>query len=229
MKVQWGLGIADARGKVGGHTASANRSGAYIKRKVTPVNPRTTHQGTARSIFGGFSQTWAGLTNGERSAWNAFATSQPVRNIFGVSKRLTGLQMYVRLNTNITNAGGTAIAVPPFSLDITGLTSVTGVATVAAGGTLTITPLPAALGTNELLYIFASPVMAPGISFVKNQLRFIGTLADGAGPLSIKTKWTTRFGTFPAVAGGNIWVETATINSVTGAVSTGILITLAVS
>src|SRR5690606_27930634 len=49
MKVQFsGLGVVAGSGKIQGTVAARNRSGAYLRVKVTPVNPQTTYQQAAR-------------------------------------------------------------------------------------------------------------------------------------------------------------------------------------
>lgn len=52
MKIKWGMMMTDGRGKLGGQVASKNRAGAYVRTKVTPVNPRTTQQQAIRTLFG---------------------------------------------------------------------------------------------------------------------------------------------------------------------------------
>jgi hypothetical protein len=51
-KIKFGMMMTDARGKLGGHVFSKNRSGAYVRTKVTPVNGQTTAQTGVRAIFG---------------------------------------------------------------------------------------------------------------------------------------------------------------------------------
>jgi len=44
MKMKFGAIVVDGRGKIGGHVASKNRGGAYLRTKVTPSNPQTGYQ-----------------------------------------------------------------------------------------------------------------------------------------------------------------------------------------
>ena len=70
MKIKFGAIVTDGRGKIGGHVASKNRSGAYMRTKVTPSNPNTASQSQARSILASASQNWRNLTDSQRKAWN---------------------------------------------------------------------------------------------------------------------------------------------------------------
>ena len=59
MKLKFGAIVTDGRGKIGGHVASKNRSGAYLRTKVTPSNPNTVAQVQVRSILASLSQSWS--------------------------------------------------------------------------------------------------------------------------------------------------------------------------
>src|SRR5690349_5692866 len=79
-----GIGIVDVRGKIQGTVMSKGKSGAIARVKVTPVNPRTVFQQTARALFSFFSQNFRALTANQVTAWNqAAANGFEARNIFG--------------------------------------------------------------------------------------------------------------------------------------------------
>jgi hypothetical protein len=44
MKMKFGAIVTEGRGKIGGHVASKNKSGAYLRTKVTPVNRQSVAQ-----------------------------------------------------------------------------------------------------------------------------------------------------------------------------------------
>ncbi|GAI27992.1 unnamed protein product, partial [marine sediment metagenome] len=46
--VQYGGGVLDARGSIGGQVHSKNRFGSYIRARTTPVNPQTNRQDAVR-------------------------------------------------------------------------------------------------------------------------------------------------------------------------------------
>ena len=49
MKIKFGAIVVDGRNKIGGHVMSKNRAGAYMRTKVSPVNPRSLDQMSVRS------------------------------------------------------------------------------------------------------------------------------------------------------------------------------------
>ena len=159
------------RGSIGNVTHSANRSGQIQRQRAIPSQPRTVSQMAQRSRLGSMSAGWRGLTDPQRAAWNAFATSFTVVNSLGTSGNLTGHQCYVKVNTVLLLLGTAAVAVPPalpafVACTATALTATAGTPTVALAG---VTP---ASGTVHMLY--ASPQLSPGVSF-NNNFRYLGT------------------------------------------------------
>lgn len=100
MKIKFGMMITDGRGKLGGQVASKNRSGSYIRTKVTPVNPNTTFQSAVRQRLASLSKEWGHLTEEQRLAWNESANSGQWNktDIFGDARRPTGKNLFTGIN-----------------------------------------------------------------------------------------------------------------------------------
>lgn len=197
MKVKF-IHLSDARGKIGGSVASKNRSGNYFRSKVSPVNPQTTAQTNVRSRFGALAQQFRGLTVAQIAQWNDAVSSWASSNIFGDSIKPTGLNLYVQLNSNIINAGGTPLLVPPapteMPSDLTAAVNFTVTGTVAE---LVISGTP--IGTLSAV-LRATPTISNGIGYVKNLLRQVGSYDMGAAvEFDIEANWIAKFGAFPAV------------------------------
>lgn len=95
-------------GSVGSVVGSRNRSGAYLRTKVIPVNPGTAAQVLARNRMSALSNYWYnGLTEAERAGWNTYAANVAVTNRIGEQIFLTGMNWYVGCNTLRDQAGGT--------------------------------------------------------------------------------------------------------------------------
>jgi len=221
MKAKFsGFGIVDGRGKVNGTVASKNRFGAYLRTKVSPVNRNTSFQAAVRATFSFLSTAWSNLlTQAQRLAFGAFSADHPFNDIFGDPKTLDGHQMYIKLNAALQNAGLTLITSPPVDVTTGDMGALTLVATVAAGGTLTVASNENNVPGSAMVNIYATKVMPNGRNFVKSQLSFIGTFASARTPYDIKAAWIAKYGAFPAVAGGKIFVA-AQIVTVGGWLST---------
>lgn len=219
-KLLFGIGVADARNKLGGHVFSKNRNGAYVRQKVSPSQPRTPAQLTIRSQFGSNSNAWGMiLTDAQRAGWIALASSNPTPDQFGNPQVLTGLQMYQRINRNLHTIGVARLDDAPVDQHVDGLTGTTLTATFT-GNVLTLaftaTPLDAAMH----IVIFATPPVSPGKSFFTPLLKLVyADLNDmSTSPVNIYTDWSTIFG--PLQPTQKIGASAFIINDTNGAAST---------
>ena len=123
-RIKFGMMMTDARGKLGGHVFTKAKSGATIRTKVTPLNPKTSAQSEARSALGANSQTWRLLTETQRLAWNSAAQEVSKTNAFGDTYFPSGKNYFTAVNNNIRNVGGVVLLEPPALVNMPGLTSV---------------------------------------------------------------------------------------------------------
>jgi len=70
-----GFQYGEMRGKLGGNVFSRNKAGAYVRAKVTPVNPQTVIQQEARYRFGNMSILFQSLTTTQKGCWQIFAST----------------------------------------------------------------------------------------------------------------------------------------------------------
>lgn len=215
-KLKFGMVVTEASGKLGGHVFARNRGGAYARTKVTPVNPQTQTQQLARAVLTNFSQEWRSLTDAQRAAWNGAVADFAKTDIFGDLRNPTGKNLYVRLNVNISIAGGTPISVPPLPSDVT--TFLPQSATIAVGPSNFLVAFSGSDANMEIL-VEATAGLSPGVGFFKNKFRIIETYAGNtASPLGIWSDYVAKFGT-PTV-GTRIAVRISGIDPVTGLRST---------
>ena len=123
-RIKFGMMMTDARGKLGGHVFTKAKSGATIRTKVTPLNPKTSAQSEARSALGANSQTWRLLSETQRLAWNSAAQEVSKTNAFGDTYFPSGKNYFTAVNNNIRNVGGLILLEPPALVNMPGLTSV---------------------------------------------------------------------------------------------------------
>lgn len=123
-RIKFGMMMTDARGKLGGHVFTKAKSGATIRTKVSPLNPRTSAQSEARSALGANSQAWRMLTENQRLAWNSAAQEVSKTNAFGDTYFPSGKNYFTAVNNNLRNVGGAFIADPPALVEMPGLIAV---------------------------------------------------------------------------------------------------------
>lgn len=217
MKTKWGALMVDGRGKIGGQVASKNRAGAYMRTKVTPVNPQTSYQTAVRALFASLSQAWRALTETQRDAWNAAVVNFQKTDIFGDLRTPTGINLFVRLNTNIINAGGTQIDLPPVITDTPQPVDFSAIADVS-GQTLAITFTPTPVPASTAYIVEATQQVSPGKNFLKNLYRVINTLpAAATSPSANGGAYTTKFGAI--VLGQKIGIRIKAVDLLTGLTS----------
>ena len=218
MKMKFGALVVDGRGKIGGHVASKNRAGAYLRTKVTPVNAQSGSQNTVRNRFTTLAQGWRGLTAAQRASWNAAVADFARTDIFGDLHNPTGFNLYQRLNNNLVTTGGAAIAVPPLPAAV-GEVVLTAIAVAVGADTMSLT-MAAAVPANTSVKVFATAPCSAGKSFVKSEYRLIAILAAAEGsPYDLKAEYIAKFGGI-GVAGQQVFVKGEAVNDTTGQTGT---------
>lgn len=216
-KIKYSALVSDMRNKLNGSVASKNRYGSYLRNKVTPVNPQTSYQQAVRQQLGALSSQYRGLTNAQRLSWINGAPNFPFTDIFGDVRYLSGQTLYVKLNTNLINAGESTIESAPLPVGIPEL-AVTGVTAEVTTGALTTLDLAVSAATvpaGFVMAVYATPPTPASIQFVKNRYRFIGIATVAASEADILAAYTARFGD-AATIGEQIHVRVALISTDTG-------------
>lgn len=217
MKIKWGALVVDGRGKIGGHVAARNRSGAYMRTKVTPNNPQTGYQTEARGRLATLSSSWRELSQAQRDAWNSAVVDFEKTNVFGDLVKPTGKNLFTGLNINMLLIGLSIMNVPPLPADTISFEDPDLTASVANGPELEGTS-----DTNMHYKIEATPSLSPGIGFFKNKFKQIGFM-EGAGESTwnLKTEYEERFG--PLVLGQKVAFRLTAVNSTTGQAGTPVV------
>ena len=113
MKYVPSIAFDEMSGSAKGVTAAKVRGRKYIRNRGYGGSVRTSAQAAVKSIFKQLSQSWKNLTNAQILAWNALAQTQAGKSVLGTSAKISGANLYSRLNYWIVACGGQAIANPP--------------------------------------------------------------------------------------------------------------------
>lgn len=214
MKLKWGALVVDGRNKIGGHVASKNRAGAYLRTKVTPINPETTYQVNVRNRLGGLSSAWRALTSDERVAWNAAVADFAKTDIFGDLRNPSGFNLYQMLNNNLLKVGASVITTPPLPGAVDAFDTFS-IAADPTAETLTLTFSPAIEATHKI-QVLATPGLSAGVFFVKTEYRVVYTLDNSRmSGFDIGGYYKLKFGAIPA-ADSKLFVKLTQIKIATG-------------
>lgn len=185
--VQYGGGILDARGSIGGQVHSKNRFGSYIRARTTPVNPRSSRQNAVRAAIANLAQYWSGtLTQLQRDAWEVYAAAITRTNKLGAQIKLTGFNMFIRSNAARVQCGGAVVAAGPTTLTLPGADITFACEVDEAGQEISVT-FDAAASWNIIdegfLSVFMSIPKAVGTNFIGGPFRFADSIdGDTASP-----------------------------------------------
>lgn len=207
-KIKFGLVVTDARGKLGGHVFSKNRSGAYLRTKVVPVNPQTTFQTNVRALFGSISQQWSSLTEDVRNAFREAVTAWSRTDIFGDIKNPTGKALYQRLNNQAQLAGYPAVSAVSLPTEVpSAIFQTASLQVLNEEIVLGMSALP----TGSRIMIFGTQPLSQGTKFVKDKLRLLLTeLATANDSVQLWDNYIAKFG-IPAT-GSNVYFAVKYVN-----------------
>ena len=200
MKIVWGALVTEGRGKAGGTVASRNKAGNFFRNRVTPTNPQTASQTENRATFSDLASQWRGLTNEQRTAWNAAAPDFPYQDALGQTKVYSGFQLFMKLNQSLLSAGvPTTLTSPPSKSELPTLTIVSAVFDLTNPTTVSdasITFSATSLPHGWRLQVSATPGLSQGVmSAPKSQLRVISSpTAIVTGVLDVETAYLAKYG-----------------------------------
>ena len=176
-------------GAQGDMVASRNRSGQFLRKRVSPRNPRTAAQRRARDNMRTFSRLWNQLTQAQRSAWCAAACNVLSRPKLGKSRPLDGQKFFNKINTVLAICGLEPLLDPPPRPEfgpnrVVALTATNGPGAIALKLSLREAP-------REDIMVFASPPCNAGRSYCSN-FGFIGLLPAADESISHITRLYLR-------------------------------------
>lgn len=113
MKYVPSIAFDEMSGSAKGVTAAKSRGRKYIHNRGYGGGVRTSAQAAVKSVFKQLTQNWKNLTNAQILSWNALAQTQAGKSVLGTASKITGANLYTRLNYWIVQTGGVALATSP--------------------------------------------------------------------------------------------------------------------
>ena len=113
MKYIPSIAFEEMSGSAKGVTAAKTRGRKYIRNRGYGGNTRTEFQSSVKSVFKQLSQAWQGLTNAQILAWNSAAGSAEAKSVLGSKTKISGSNLFMRLNYWVVYCGGNILTTPP--------------------------------------------------------------------------------------------------------------------
>ncbi len=194
-------------GSVGATVYSHNRFGQYIRARSVPVNPNTDRQVAIRNAVRALTLLWANtLTQVQRDAWELYGDNVPWQNRFGDMVNLTGLNHYIRSNTQMVALGFARQDTAPGIFNLAAAELALGCTASEATQILTFTfddTQPWATEVGAFQHFFVGTPQNAAIGFFGGPFRYVVSVA-GITPAVSPLPATSPF---PFAAGQRIWVQ----------------------
>jgi hypothetical protein len=142
------------------------------------------------------------LTQAQQAAWSAFGQSFTVMNSLGTAIKLTGAQVFVKVQCVLNLLGLAATTIPP-ALPAFTACSTTGVTAVSATPLIQLAGVTPTGGATHM--IFASPQVSAGVSFNGKYAYLQNVTLYTAGVASLQNAYAAKYGAL--IAGKKIFVK----------------------
>jgi hypothetical protein len=214
MKYVPSIAFDEMSGSAKGVTAAKSRGRKYIRNRGYGGSVRTSAQASVKAIFKQLSQAWKNLTNAQILAWNALAQSQAGKSVLGTASKISGANLFTRLNYWVVYCGGEIMANPP---------TLQGVE-APSEAVITLTPTkftfeleyePAGAADLKLV-VMASAPQSNGISRAYSKAAQIGEpLAAATEIYDLKNDYDAKNGV-PTAAAPKVFMKYFFVNTKTG-------------
>ena len=214
MKYVPSIAFDEMSGSAKGVTAAKSRGRKYIRNRGYGGSVRTSAQASVKAIFKQLSQAWKNLTNAQILAWNQLAQSQAGKSVLGTASKISGANLFTRLNYWVVYCGGEIMANPP---------TLQGVE-APSEAVITLTPTkftfelenePAGVADLKLI-VMASAPQSNGISRAYSKAAQIGEPLEAVSEVyDLKTAYDEKNGA-PTAAAPKVFMKYFFINTKTG-------------
>lgn len=214
MKYTPSIAFDEFAGSAKGVTAAKSRGRKYIRNKGYGNSSSTSSQGDVKAIFLQLTKGFKSLTSQQIVAWNSLAQTQAGRSVLGSKGKISGLNLYLRLNHWVVACGGNALVTPPELVGVNAPSAAT-LALSSSAFTLTLASIPDDI-TNLKLIIKASMPQSKGISDAYSKAAVITTPQTPViTAIALKTDYDAKYET-PSTVNPKVFVKWFFVNTATG-------------
>lgn len=197
-RIKYSALVTEIAGSMGGTTFQRNAYGFTIKNKPNMVKPNRARQIVRKVDFQANVKRWRELTQSNRDAWIAYATTYPVPSRLNPDSYLNGFNAFVRYHNYLSVYNRTAVLADPSGAQ--GAISDYAADVLNIDDELTWEPTATVSGSNWIGMVYLTNVQGAGQTFVKDTPIFMGyKTAPFSGSLDVTSKYLDTFGNLPPV------------------------------
>ena len=214
MKYIPSIAFEEMSGSAKGVTAAKVKSRKYIRNRGYGGSTRTSYQASVKAVFKQLSQAWKSLTNAQILAWNAAANTAEGRSVLGTKGKISGCNLFMRLNYWVVYCGGSIMTAVP---TLSGVETPDDVTLVLSASAMTfqLASIPSDV-TNLKLVIQASEPQGNGITRAYSKAAaFADPYTPVATAIDIKSAYDAKCGA-PSAGYPKVFFKYFYINTATG-------------
>lgn len=224
MKYVPSIAFDEMSGSAKGVTAAKTMGRKYIRNRGYGGSARTSAQASVKSIFKQISQAWKNLTNAQILAWNALALTQAGKSVLGTSAKISGANLFTRLNYWVVACGGNVMQNPPTLQGVEAPTE----------AVITLTPSKFTFELegepenpeNLKLIVMASAPQSNGVTRAYSKAVRVGAPLEAASEVyDLKKDYDEKNGV-PTSAAPKVFMKYFFVNTVTGEKSGEMLVSV---
>jgi hypothetical protein len=224
MKYVPSIAFDEMSGSAKGVTAAKTMGRKYIRNRGYGGSARTSAQASVKSIFKQLSQAWKNLTNAQILAWNALALTQAGKSVLGTSAKISGANLFTRLNYWVVACGGNVMQNPPTLQGVEAPTE----------AVITLTPSKFTFELegepenpeNLKLIVMASAPQSNGVTRAYSKAVRVGAPLEAASEVyDLKKDYDEKNGV-PTSAAPKVFMKYFFVNTVTGEKSGEMLVSV---
>ena len=191
-------------GKSGTTVSIQTAFGQAERQLAVPRNPRTPAQQRVRVTLGSIASRWRGLTDPQRTAWTALASDTYSQPRLGQSGRLSGCQLFIKINCTLAAAGMEQVVEPPERA--TFASNPVGALTIINNAGVIALKLAVPRAPAHYVMVLATAPCSAGISRPR-RFTLLGALpASAAGMSDITDLYVAKYGVPPV--GTRVFIRT---------------------
>lgn len=224
MKYVPSIAFDEMSGSAKGVTAAKTMGRKYIRNRGYGGSAGTSAQASVKSIFKQLSQAWKNLTNAQILAWNALALTQAGKSVLGTSAKISGANLFTRLNYWVVACGGNVMQNPPTLQGVEAPTE----------AVITLTPSKFTFELegepenpeNLKLIVMASAPQSNGVTRAYSKAVRVGAPLEAASEVyDLKKDYDEKNGV-PTSAAPKVFMKYFFVNTVTGEKSGEMLVSV---
>ncbi len=221
MKYNPSIAFDEMSGSAKGVTAAKTRGRKYIRNRGYGGSVRTSYQSSVKAVFKQLSQAWQGLTNAQILAWNAAANTAQGKSVLGTKAKITGSNLFMRLNYWVVYCGSQIMTTPP---TLSGVVAPDAATIVLSSSEMTfqLASIPSDV-TDLKLVIQASDPQGNGITRAYSKAAaFDAPYTPATTAYNIKAKYDAKCGA-PSAGSPKVFFKYFYVNTATGEKSGDVL------